>query len=89
MNHWSDFRRRYLATDIDRPAIQVEHTVLPVDVGAIDLRIAEIAAVPPAKRTPGQWAAMDRLLDRRLNAQSAPGEVPPLGIRTAAPGGAS
>lgn len=58
--------------------VRVEHTVPPADVvdpaarvARIDLRLAEIAALPAASRTDAQWHELDRLFDLRNAIRSA------------------
>ena len=42
-------------------------------LAGVDIRLSELAGIPPAQRTEEQWDELDRLLDRRARLAS---EVP-------------
>lgn len=46
-------------------------------IAGVDMRLAELADVPPPVRTEAQWAEMDRLLDRRMRLTCPPVPVVP------------
>lgn len=79
MTAWQRFYAR-LVTPVDRPGIQVEHTVPPADVvptghvlvtdteariADVDAKLNEILAVPAPVRADWMWLQLDRLLDMR------------------------
>lgn len=45
-------------------------------LAGVDIRLSELAGIPPWQRTEGQWDELDRLLDRRMRLRPAVPVVP-------------